>query len=184
MTSGFERIATRRPEVELRMFSLDLLDDIVAAANHAEISTYMSDHFPYPYSRDTGRTWLEATVNQDPPLRYAIHVDGMFAGGTGAAGSADETTGSYELGWWLTPRYWGRGVATDSVAALVDGLFSRRGAMRVHASVMDRNPASSRVAEKVGMVHEANLTGAYLKRGVRYDRLVYGITRARWEARR
>ncbi|MBW2471858.1 MAG: GNAT family N-acetyltransferase [Deltaproteobacteria bacterium] len=47
---------------------------------------------------------------------------------------------------------------------------------------MKPNVASARVAEKAGLRLEGVAPSVYLKRGVRYDQLNYGLTRAQWRA--
>lgn len=79
---------------------------------------------------------------------------------------------------------WGRGIASAAASALVDEMFEHRGVMRVWAPVMKGNNASGRMAEKAGLSFEGVLPGAYLKGGVRYDQLLYGLTRAGWVQRR
>ena len=54
--------------------------------------------------------------------------------------------------------------------------------MRLWAPVMHANIASARVAENAGLTFEGTFPSAYLKNGVRYDQLNYGITRSQWIA--
>jgi RimJ/RimL family protein N-acetyltransferase len=52
--------------------------------------------------------------------------------------------------------------------------------MRIEAPVMNANPRSARVAEKIGMRLEGVAPSRYVKSGVRYDQLNFGITREQW----
>jgi putative acetyltransferase len=56
-----------------------------------------------------------------------------------------------ELGWRLHRRAWGRGVATETAAALADDAFTRLGATRVAAAALPDHDASFRVMERLGM---------------------------------
>jgi len=55
--------------------------------------------------------------------------------------------------------------------------------MRLWAPVMHPNKGSARVAEKAGMTLEGVAPSHYVKQGVRYDQLNYGMTREQWENR-
>lgn len=56
-----------------------------------------------------------------------------------------------EIGWWLDPGAWGRGIAAEAATAIRDEAFSRLHATRVVARLQPRNHASERVAARLGM---------------------------------
>lgn len=55
-----------------------------------------------------------------------------------------------ELGYWVAPAARGRGLATNAVALATDAALGRLGLERVWVEISTGNPASRRVAEKVG----------------------------------
>jgi ribosomal-protein-alanine N-acetyltransferase len=175
-------VVTERENVLLRPYDTDMIDRLVDVCNHPEISRYMSDRFPYPYTEADARQWVTFAVSQDPVMSYAVHVDGIFVGGVGAEEKEAELSGTFEMGWWLTPSAWHKGIMAVAGRALLNDVFAHHGAMRIEAPVMDANPNSGRVAEKIGMVFECRSPSRYSKRGVRYDQLMFGITRERWQA--
>ena len=177
-------LRTAMPGVELRPYSWEMIDDLVAAADDDRIPRYMGDQFATPYTSDAAETWLEIATKHDPATQYAIFVEGTLSGGIGGFPSEGENTGTVEIGWWLNPAHWGKGITSASAVALVDEFFGRRGYMRLWAPVMQPNIASVRVAEHAGLSFEGTARSAYLKGGVRYDQLNFGITRSDWNARR
>ncbi|MFI6102365.1 PhzF family phenazine biosynthesis isomerase [Lentzea sp. NPDC051213] len=56
-----------------------------------------------------------------------------------------------EIGWWVDPAHWGRGLATQIAAALRDRALAI--SHRVIAGYHDGNDASGRVMEKIGMTY-------------------------------
>ncbi len=62
-----------------------------------------------------------------------------------------------ELGYVLARYYWGKGIITEAVRALVDWAFSQGHIYRVWAVCDVENVASARVLEKVGMQREGIL---------------------------
>jgi RimJ/RimL family protein N-acetyltransferase len=178
MTEGW--LATEREDIDLRPYGRDMLDDLVPAANHREISLFMGDSFRYPYTEADAREYLEMATNQDPTQSYAVFVKGEFVGGVGYTPYTAERSGSVQMGWWLTPSSWHKGIMAIAGRGLRDDLFVNRGAMRIEAPVMHANPDSARVAEKIGMKLEGVAPSMFVKFGVRYDQLNFGITREQW----
>ncbi len=176
-----DTLSTELPSVQLRRYVDTMLSDLVTAANHAEISRYMSDQFPYPYTEQAGREWIDIAAKDDPPLHYGIFVGEELVGGLGGSAGTGEMTGTYEIGWWLTPQYWGKGITSAAARALVNEFFGKRDVMRVWAPVMHPNKASGNVARHAGLVLEGVSPSAYLKGGVRYDMHHFGLTRSQWE---
>lgn len=69
--------------------------------------------------------------------------------------------GSLDLGYRLRRERWGRGLATEGSALLLERAFGELGAQRVTAHALEENLASRRVLEKLGL----RLRLSYLHRG-------------------
>lgn len=68
-------------------------------------------------------------------------------------------TGDYvELTYQIASAWWGRGIATEAALAIRDHAFNALGLDRLISLVSSDNPASRRVAEKVGMRCTGNVT--------------------------
>jgi RimJ/RimL family protein N-acetyltransferase len=173
-------LATQDSTVELAPYSALHRPGLLTAANDERITQFMTDQFPYPYTEEDADAWIAACEAQDPPRSFAILVDGHVAGGVGCEPMGDIRTGTAEVGWWVAPRWWGRGVATAAVRRYIDYCFDDLDLHRLEAGVFLSNPASVRVAEKAGFELEGIGRDAYQKRGELFDRLSYGLTRARW----
>ena len=89
-----------------------------------------------------------------------------------------------DIGYAFAPHAHGEGYATETVGALVDEAFGKRGAERIIATVFVGNAASRRVVEKVGFVCEGVLRAAVRKRGRMLDEWMMAMVRSDWEARR
>jgi RimJ/RimL family protein N-acetyltransferase len=82
-----------------------------------------------------------------------------------------------EIGWWVDPASWGRGVATEAALALRDEAFGELGAERMAARYQPDNLASGRVMVKLGMRVHSDTVGR-AGEPVR----VYEMSRADWHA--
>lgn len=179
------RIPTSIEGVDLRPYDASMVSALQAAADDPRIPRFMGDQFASPYTLRDAEEWIEIAANgPHAATQFAIFVNGELVGGCGAFSFKGENTGAAEIGWWLNPGYWNRGITSAAVVALVDELFLKHGMMRLWAPVMRPNGASAAVARKAGMVVEGVFESAYLKGGVRYDMVNHGLTRERWTAQR
>jgi len=75
--------------------------------------------------------------------------------GTIRASRIDRVNRTADIGILIGERgYWGRGIATDAIAALCDYLFERLGLRKLTAGLMRVNPGMLRVFAKLGFQEE------------------------------
>jgi RimJ/RimL family protein N-acetyltransferase len=98
-------------------------------------------------------------------------------------GDWDEDFRSASLGYVLKQDAWGHGYATEASEALLAWAFGAFDLNRVQSEADTRNPASARVLEKLGFVHEGTLREDCIVDGVVSDSWVYGLLRRDWDAR-
>lgn len=146
---------------------------IVRHANSRAIWVNLRDRFPYPYTLDDARTWIEGARSQNPPVSLSIDVDGAVVGGISLRVGADIERCTAELGYWLGEEYWGRGIATCAVQAMTAYGFESLGLARIFATPMAWNPASCRVLEKAGYEKEGVMRNACVKDGKIVDMILY-----------
>ena len=94
----------------------------------------------------TGRVHgaLAKTLASDSALTWTVVSDGAVAGNIGCW----EDDGRRLVGYWIGREFWGRGLATQALAELLDVVDARP----LHAYVAKSNVASIRVLEKCGFV--------------------------------
>ena len=88
-----------------------------------------------------------------------------------------------EVGYILDPVFSGRGYATEAVSALLDLGFDGLGLHRIAARIDERNTASARVAERLGLRREARFVEGSWFKGEWTTLLVYGILDREWRTR-
>jgi len=94
--------------------------------------------------------------------------DGRMIGTCGFT-RLDPVNHSAEIGYVLSPAYWGRGIASEAVEIILRFAFCNLGVHRVEARYMPGNAASRRVMEKKGMVFEGVERDAIYVKGVYQD---------------
>jgi RimJ/RimL family protein N-acetyltransferase len=102
--------------------------------------------------------WIEEQCEYWSEHGYGICVvedsrSGCFLGWTGLATPTflPELLPAVDIGWRIRRELWGRGLATEAGAAVLEAAFGRLGMHEVYAVSNPDNTASVRVMEKLGM---------------------------------
>ncbi len=123
-------------------------------ASLAEVA-HMTAEVPHPYpGGEAERFVLQARADNACGRGLVLAVtqkNGRAVIGIVAA-HADQTA-DVEIGYVIAPPYWGKGIATEAVKALIDTVFRLNAAERIFANSRVINPASRRVLEKCGLVY-------------------------------
>jgi len=151
---------------------------LAVVANNKDIADNLRDGFPFPYSYQDAINWLEMIIPQNYPVRFfAITVDKNIAGSIGLVSKTDIYRKNMEMGYYLVPEYWGRGIITEAVKAITSYAFREFDIIRIYAEPFADNPGSRRVLEKAGYVHEATFHKNVIKNGVIKDSTIYSMLR-------
>lgn len=157
------------------------LDDWIEICQNPEVMRYIGP----------GLTW-------EPDVARGVFVRGLDhwrEHGFGWRAPIDKTTGTWlglaglnylstgsddvaedvEIGWWLIPSAWGKGLATEAAFAVRDEAFTRLKLDRIIARYQPANIASGRIMERLGMTHERDTTGKYGE-----PLRIYSLSRAAW----
>ncbi|WP_064092797.1 GNAT family N-acetyltransferase [Rossellomorea aquimaris] len=85
-----------------------------------------------------------------------------------------------EIGYDLSPEYWGKGIMGEALKPVLTYLFSTKEMNRIGATIVPHNKASSRVVEKLGFQQEGLLREYILQDGTMYDAYMYSILKKEW----
>jgi RimJ/RimL family protein N-acetyltransferase len=126
----------------------------------------------------------------DSGFHWAIHDKKGHL--TGIAGTAigmisarpSEQPGRGDVGYWLGKPFWGQGLMTEALTAVLDFSFEDLDHEKMEAEIFTTNDRSMRLVEGLGMQREGTLRSSRFKRGLWVDCHIYGILREEWRARR
>jgi ribosomal-protein-alanine N-acetyltransferase len=62
-----------------------------------------------------------------------------------------------EVGYWLLPQHWGKGIVSEVFQCMITHLFDAKKIHRIEAVVEEGNVTSSKVVDKAGFVFEGTL---------------------------
>jgi len=159
----------------LRPFSVDDLDSLVKYANNPKIASNLTDKFPYPYTKENGKMFIEFATKNTPINIFAIDINGEACGGIGIHPQEDVHRKNAELGYWLAEPFWGNGIITKAITEIIEYGFNNFDITRIFARPYGTNTASQRVLEKAGFTLEGKFEKTLFKNGEYKDELVYAV---------
>ncbi|ADU51838.1 GCN5-related N-acetyltransferase [Thermaerobacter marianensis DSM 12885] len=170
----------------LRPLTLDDVDDVYRYASDPEVARYTT--WEAHRSLEDSRAFVEAQVqayeeDQIAPWAMVLREAGRVIGTTGFVAWAPRHARA-ELGYAMGRSYWGRGLMTEAVRAVVAYGFTRMGLNRIEARCIPENRASARVMEKAGMRYEGLLREVMYSKGRFVDLCLYAILRREWAVTR
>ncbi|MDY7099777.1 MAG: GNAT family N-acetyltransferase [Actinomycetota bacterium] len=172
----------------LRRFAAGDLDALAAVFAADEVW-----RFPYGrgFTRDETAAFLESQLAHWAECRFGCWFasDRETGEAIGFVGLSvpmflPEVLPAVEVGWRFHPAWWGRGLATEgAVAALTEG-FTTLGLDEIVSVPQDGNPASARVAERIGMRLDRRVVIPATDRREELVGLLYVMTADEWWASR
>ncbi|KAI1636598.1 acyl-CoA N-acyltransferase [Biscogniauxia mediterranea] len=182
------------PNCTIRPFHSSDAPALSLLANDPLVSRTLRSRFPSPYTLSEAQSWIASSLSPSPSpsIRLAICASpsGALAGAIGlepAAHGDPIYAHTRELGYWVGPAYWGRGIGRSAARALTRWAFSAQagipGLLRIEAWVFGGvNGPSEGVLRRAGFVREGVRRAAIVKNGVVIDEVLYGLTRGDVEA--
>jgi len=179
---GTETINTER--LLLRKFEKDDADDMFKNwANDKEVTRFLSWE---PHNdADVTRKIVEQWVNDyeiSNIYNWAIELKETeeVIGGISIV-TLDEKHYSCEIGYCMSRLYWGKGITSEALKAVINFLFSEVGFNRIVAKHDTKNIGSGKVMIKGGMKYEGTLRQVKLgDNNEFYDLAVYAILKDDW----
>lgn len=142
------------PRLRLRRARYDDLPGLHAVLSDERAMTYWSCP-PHTDIQQT-REWLESMIASTPEESddFVITYGGETIGKIGAYRLPD-------FGYILSPHYWGRGLASEAMAAFLDHVFARPDVTRLTADIDPRNEPSIRLLKRHGFVETGRASGTW-----------------------
>jgi RimJ/RimL family protein N-acetyltransferase len=137
--------------LRLRPLRIEDAQAIAEKIDNYEISKNLA-RVPYPYHLSDAEDFIEWALKLDQ--RSAFQVITLKQNPEELIGiiSYDwmEDKQRAELGYWLIPQHWGKGLMTEATCAMVGLAFNVSGLDRLGSCYFNENPASGKVLTKAG----------------------------------
>lgn len=149
-------------------------------ASSAENLTYVTwdPHPDVEVTRNSIRNWVGSYTNPNY-YKWAICLkeNPKQVIGDISIVEMNENDSSCEIGYVLGKDYWGRGIMTEALKAVLDFCFTQAGFQKVRARYASLNPASGRVMEKAGMSYLKTVANGVERKCYLADLIYYQISR-------
>ena len=134
--------------------------------SHPEVIRYYAVRFMTLEATQEQMDWYATIEREGTGKWWAVRSaeDGEFLGAIGINVIHPEHK-RCELGYWLLPEHWGKGISSEALGRVLDHAFHTPGLHRVTAEVEPENSASARVLLKHGFRHEGTLRECERKDG-------------------
>jgi [ribosomal protein S5]-alanine N-acetyltransferase len=135
---------------------------------------------PFPYSYDDAIFWIHYCLEQakEKGILWFFVIRQELGKVIGALSINDIVNGVAEIGYWLSPIYWGQGIMPLCLATFCEILQENSHRYqpeitRLEAHIFKANFQSRRVLEKSGFNYEGEILNHFVKDGVMIDVLKY-----------
>lgn len=162
----------------LRKVTLDDVEDIFAYGSIEEVTRYVTwdAHRTLSDTKEFVQFILNQYENnkQVAPWGIEFKENGRLIGTINFVAWQPKHH-SAELGYVLSPDYWGKGITTEATKKVIEYGFEEMDLIRIQARCFLENIGSSRVMEKAGMTFEGISRKAAFIKGKHQDLKVYSI---------
>ncbi len=161
--------------IALRPFILKDAVSLSVHANNKSIADNLNDGFPYPYTEKNAIEFITGMHHSQTPNILAIVFNDEVIGAIGIFPLTKVQRLNAEIGYWIGEKYWGRGITTKAVRAMLAYAFINFDVIRIFARPFPHNLASQKVLEKSGLRLEARIKNGLCKNNIIFDELIYSI---------
>ncbi len=164
-------------KIKLEKFNLNFAEALAEAVNHKEVQNNLNDGLPFPYTVYDAINFINyaLSVNGENEFIFAITLNGRCIGCISATRQNNVHRYTAEIGYYISPEFWGKGFATQAVKLICKHVFENTDIIRIYAQPFARNAASCRVLKKSGFTDEGTLRKNAVKCGVTEDTKIYSL---------
>ena len=131
---------------------------------------------PHPYTVEDARAWLTGWRADSVPGRTHFVLELRNEGAVGVAGF-HEQDGVPELGYWLGEPFWGQGLMSEALYAILDWYYDVTEEDDIRSGAFHFNMASIALQMKLGFVETGRSERHCLARGKELEHIDTELTR-------
>lgn len=154
------------PRCTLRRIQRRDVNAIFTGLSHPQVIAHYGVSYHSLEATDEQMRWYDALLEERRGIWWGIALPGRDE----LVGACGFNEGSYtdrclDIGYWLMPEHWGRGLMQDCLPTILRFALGTLDVHRIHADVEPENPASGRLLERLGFVLEGTLRDVEYKNG-------------------
>lgn len=161
-------------DISLRLLDLTDVDDFMEWFTDDNVTKFCSHDTTF-ISKEHAMRYIADVVIPHPWFR-AICLNGKPIGSISVSPFHGSDRCRGEIGYEISSKYWGKGIATKAVKMVVSTIFFEWPHLeRLEAVVAVDNLGSQRVLEKAGFIKEGVLRKYYLVKGIPKDVVMFSL---------
>ena len=166
-------------DFELRKWDREFADDLAIHANNKNIAANLRDAFPHPYTKKDAKDYIAHCIANEGRTQIcrAIYVNDEAVGSVGIFIGEDVYRKSAEIGYWLSEKYWDRGIMSQAVKSICEKAFERFDIVRIYAEPFYDNTPSRKVLDNAGFSLEGVMINGVYKNDQIKDYCMYALVR-------
>ncbi|PRQ24533.1 putative ribosomal-protein-alanine N-acetyltransferase [Rosa chinensis] len=159
--------------ITLRPFRLSDVEDLMTYAGDEQVTQHL--RWKTLTTKEEALTFLK-DVCIPHPWRRSICIDDHSIGFISVFPWSGDESHKADIGYAISPKYWGQGIASEAVKTAVPQVFKDfPHLLRLQAFANSKNKASQRVLEKAGFQKEGLLRKYGCLKGEIIDLVVYSF---------
>lgn len=159
--------------MELKPHRIEFAKEFTQMKNIPEILDNGYDKTPNPFTEINAMEFINKEIGKNPDERFLIYWNNEVAGEIGITLKKDVFRLNAEIGYFISKKYWGKGLASEAVKKMTDYAFEHFDVVRIVAGVFDFNKSSMKVLEKNGYYLESIRKNAVIKNGKIIDDYIW-----------
>ena len=181
VSDDFPNLETER--LILRQLTLEDADFVFRHFSDSAVTQYLMDEPPlteYAQAQEIIRFYLEPAGKTHNRWGLARKSDHQLIGTCGYH-KWDKRYFRAEIGYDLSPSFWGQGYMTEALRAVITNGFERMGLNRIEALVSIDNDLSVQLLQRLGFKQEGLLRDYFYLDEKFYDHYIFSLLRREWK---
>ncbi|MCB0546668.1 MAG: GNAT family N-acetyltransferase [Phaeodactylibacter sp.] len=164
MNKNFPELTTSR--LLLRRFRPEDIDMVFYGLSHPEVIKYYGVHYSTLEETQVQMDWFVELGTNKTGIWWAICSadSGAFLGAGGFNNWSHEFQKA-EIGFWLLPEHWGKGVMTEAMPLICNYGFKEMGLHRIEGFVETENQLCKKALRKLDFTLEGTMVDCEIKNG-------------------
>ena len=150
----------------LRQFNENDLDNVFLGLSHPDVIKYYGVQYHSREATKRQLSWFAELERNGTGIWWAVcSPDNQEFFGAGGLNGLSKEHHKAEIGFWILPGNWGKGIMREVFPFLVDYGFGALGLHRIEGLVETENLNCKRAMDKLDFVHEGTMKECELKNG-------------------
>ncbi|WP_231460560.1 GNAT family N-acetyltransferase [Pedobacter sp. Leaf132] len=164
MIDVFPELCTDR--LRLRQFEDFDLENVYKGLSNPDVIKYYGVHYQSIQETQEQLKWFKTIQIEHTGIWWAIcnKQNGDFMGAVGF-NNFNKSHKKVEIGFWLIPKYWKKGIVNESATAICNYAFYSLHVNRIEAFVESENENSKNALLKLAFEYEVTMKNCEIKNG-------------------